>query len=324
MGMKRTILLLIVIVIFSITVRPTAQQPQPNLEIVVAKLTIGGQPMAAGPLANISNSPGYDSQPSFLPDGSGVLFSSQRTGTQYDIYKYDFASQKVVQVTNTADNENSPIVTPDGKTFSVIRSELPGGAENQRLWRFNLDGSNPTVVLPDLRRIGYHVWVDATHLVLYVLAAAQGEPNTLQFVDTTTGKAEVIDTQVGRSLLKRPFTDKVTYVRQPRGEKAMVMEFDPKAKQSTPLVEGVEGSTNRDMAWHVRGVLLMSAGTKVFAWTPPSGSASGPAPATSWVEAGDFASAGVANITRMALGPLSPGLSDGAVKLVFAAELVAK
>src|SRR5262249_11493454 len=154
-------------------------------------------------------------QPAFLPDGSGVLFSSVRGGTQYDIYRYDIASKRTVQVTNSPDNENSPIVTPDGKTFSAVRSEVPIGADNQRLWRFNLDGTNPSVLLPAVRRIGYHVWVDATHLALYVLGAT-GQPNTLQLADTTTGTTEVIDSRIGRALLLRPKTGTVTYISQPQ------------------------------------------------------------------------------------------------------------
>jgi hypothetical protein len=65
----------------------------------------------------------------------------------------------------------------------------------------------------------------------------------------------------------------------------------------------------------------MSAGTKIFAWTPP-GSASGatPAPASSWVEAGDFSTAGITNISRMAIGP-GP---NGSVRFALVAELVAK
>src|SRR6266446_888776 len=85
-----------------------AQQTPVNTEVFLARLDIDTRPMTGGPVTNISNSPGYDNQPSFLPDGSGVLFSSVRGGTQYDIYKYEFASQKVIQVTNTAENENSP------------------------------------------------------------------------------------------------------------------------------------------------------------------------------------------------------------------------
>jgi dipeptidyl aminopeptidase/acylaminoacyl peptidase len=291
----------------------SAQQPQANPEIFLAQLTLGATPSITG-LKNITNNPGYDSQPSFLPDGSGVLFSSVRGGTQYDIYKYDFKTQQVVQVTRTDDNENSPLVTPDGKTFSVIRSEIPIGAENQRLWRFNLDGSNPSVVLRDSRRIGYHVWVDATHLALYVLPASNSEPNTLQYADTKTGKGEVIETQIGRSLLLRPKTGTVTFVSQPRGAQAVVKEFDPKTRKVTTIVDAVSGSMNRDCVWYPSGVLLMSGGTKVFAWTPGT---------TSWVEVADLG-AEVTNITRMAVSPDGRGVMNGSLNFALVAEPVKK
>src|SRR5262245_1746649 len=129
--MRRAAAVLIGCALCGIGARSAAQQPQANPEIFLAQLTLGDKPAISG-LKNITNNPGYDSQPSFLPDRSGVLFSSVRVGTQYDIYKYDFKTQQVVQVTRTEDNENSPIVTPDRKTFSVIRSEIPIGAENQR------------------------------------------------------------------------------------------------------------------------------------------------------------------------------------------------
>ena len=54
----------------------SAQQPQANTEIYLAELDVSAQPMIKGPLTNISNNPGYDSQPSFLPDGSGSSPSS--------------------------------------------------------------------------------------------------------------------------------------------------------------------------------------------------------------------------------------------------------
>ena len=92
---------------------------------------------------NISNSPGYDNQPSFTPDGAAVLFTSVRgerkpdpansAATGSDIYRYDIAPARLSQVTNTPEAEYSPTVTPDGRHISVIRVEADG---TQRLWRF--------------------------------------------------------------------------------------------------------------------------------------------------------------------------------------------
>src|SRR3990172_9800581 len=157
---------------------------------------------------NISNSPGYDNQPSFLPDSSGVLFSSNRDGKQTDIYRYDITARKLTQITRNPEAEYSPIVTPDGKTFSVVRVEAD---LTQRLWRFNLDGSNPRLVLENVKPVGYHAWIDATHVALFVLGAS-GAPATLQIADTTTGTAETIESGIGRSVLARPRVGTATYI----------------------------------------------------------------------------------------------------------------
>jgi dipeptidyl aminopeptidase/acylaminoacyl peptidase len=297
---------------------PAAQQPQPpaNTEVFSAQLNLAGTPMLGGPVTNLSQSPGYDSQPSFLPDGSGLLFSSQREGTQYDIYKYDFASRSVSQVTKTAENENSPLVTPDGRSFSAVQTEAD---RTQRLWRFNLDGTNPRLVLEQVKPVGYHVWVDPTHLALFVLGAA-GQPNTLQYADTATGRSDVIDTRIGRSLLMRPRTGTVSFISQPQGAPALIKEFDPKTREIRTLVPALENS--QDCVWLPNGVLLMSSGAKIFAWTPPAPGATGATSvaASPWVEAGDFSSLGLSRITRMAVGPAT----GGTPRFALVAEPVAR
>jgi Tol biopolymer transport system component len=79
---------------------------------------------------NITNSPGYDNQPSFAPDGGAIFFTSVRGGgTQTDIYRYDLASAAITRVTSTPESEYSPTVTPDGAHLSVIRVEADGAAQ---------------------------------------------------------------------------------------------------------------------------------------------------------------------------------------------------
>ena len=83
--------------------------------------------------------------------------------------------------------------------------------KTQRLWRFNLDGSNPQLILENVKPVGYHAWIDGTHVALFVLGANR-EPATLQIADTTTGKSEVVDTNIGRTLALNPRTHRVTFV----------------------------------------------------------------------------------------------------------------
>lgn len=245
---------------------------------------------------NISSNTGYDNQPSFLPDSSGLLFTSMRDGKQTDIYRYSIATQTLAQVTATAESEYSPTVTPDRRTFSVIRVEAD---KTQRLWRFDLDGSNPRVILENVQPVGYHAWIDETHLALFVL----GSPATLQLADTKTGLAAVAATGIGRSILIRPGRGTVSYLAT--GETPRVLkELDPKTRTATTLVAPIEGS--QDCAWTPDGMLLMASGTTVFSWRAGS---------TSWAQFATLADRprgeeqkeqrppAVTNITRLAVSP---------------------
>src|SRR5262245_9489234 len=87
--------------------------PPPDTEIFLATLTTTGAQTTIVRPVNITNSPGYDNQPSFTPDGRSVLFTSIRGGTQTDIYRYDITPRTVTRVTETPESEYSPTVTPD-------------------------------------------------------------------------------------------------------------------------------------------------------------------------------------------------------------------
>ncbi|MEZ5317479.1 MAG: hypothetical protein R2752_08785 [Vicinamibacterales bacterium] len=274
------------------------QAPQADTEVYVTPLPAAGTTVAADALVNASRSPGYDNQPSFLPDGSGVLYTSNRDG-QTDIYRFDFASGAATAVTHTPESEYSPIVTPDLRTFSVIRVEADG---TQRLWRFDLDGSNPRLVLADVKPVGYHVWVDATHLALFVLGSGR-EPATLQYADTATGTARVIATGIGRSLHRRPGGGTVSFISKPAGAHWTVSEFDPATGAVRALVDTADDNRGEDVAWTPDGRLLMSRGAMIVQWRP--GSTAG------WEPFADFSAAGIDRISRIAVQSAS-GIAGGA------------
>jgi dipeptidyl aminopeptidase/acylaminoacyl peptidase len=292
-----------------ITLAAVRQQPASNPEVYLADLGPVANPAFDGTLVNISNSPGYDNQPSFTPDGKAILFSSVRGDTQWDIYRYDIATKALTNLTRSPENENSPLVTPDGKTFSAVRTEMD---KTQRLWRFNLDGSNPQVILENVKPVGYHVWIDATHLALFVLGG-QGQPNTLQLADTATGTADVIDTNIGRSLLMRPGSTTVSYVSK-KTTPWTVNEFDPKNRVILPVTGplGPELDRVEDCAWDPAGRLIMAKGSIV--WVLPFAPKFG-----GRAKLADFSSAGIDKITRLATN-----VSGGRLRLALVAEPVAK
>ena len=297
---------------------PYAQQrPAANTEVYLATLSRDVSPLTGGVPLNISNNPGYDNQPSFTPDGKAILFTSNRDGKQTDIYRYDISTKATTQLTHTPESEYSPIVTPDGKTFSVIQVEADG---TQRLWRFDLDGSNGRRVMTKVTGIGYHAWLDATHIAVFIVGA-NGQPNTLQLADTTTDTAEMIDSNPGHGLAVRPAkggatAPTLTYVCKTDASHWVVKEFSLSDKTPHVVIDAVPGS--EDLAWdpvYHENRLLMTKGPKLFVAFPN-------APSPEWKEAGDFSSGGVDRLTRLAINPdINLGSAN---RLAFVAEPVAK
>ena len=250
----------------------------------VAILVFQGVGVSVGKPANVTNNPGYDNQPFFLPDSSGLLFSSNRDGKQTDIYRYDIASKRVIQITRTADNEYSPTVTPDGRTFSTVR-----GTE-QRLWRFDLDGADAGLAWAHRGLIGYHAWLSPFQIAAFILGA-RGSPNTLELMDLRTGAADVIASNIGRSLHVRPRRGTLSFVHKAVNP-WVISELDPATRKVGVITASIEGS--EDLAWTPEGTIVMGSKSKLFIWREREGR---------WIEIADLEKAGVREITRLAVSP---------------------
>lgn len=164
----------------------------------------------------------------------------------------------------------------------------------QRLWRFNADGKSPQLILPDINPVGYHAWMDADQLVLFVLGG-QGQPATLQIANVKTGKAEVVTDNIGRSLHRIPGTRLASFVQREASGEFWIKQIDITSKKIDPLVKAAEGSSDRDYAWMPDGkTILMSAGTKIMSWTRG---------AAGWTEVFDGGPHQLGAITRLAVSP---------------------
>ena len=237
---------------------------------------------------NISQNPGYDNQPSFLPDGSGLLYTSQQASGQTDIIRYELATGQKTQLTATAvGSEYSPTPMPDGKHFSTIRLDTNG---LQLLYRYPLTpGGEPEVIIPEAV-IGYHTWVNDTLLMAFVL----GDPVTLQRCVTSTGQCTVADESIGRSLHVVPLNGAVSYVSKADTANWTMALINPLEGEGRPLNLPMDGT--EDTAWRGNGSLFRTGGHLLYRWRPGADE--------SWQVVADLTKLGITGtLTRLAFHP---------------------
>ncbi|MGE0864077.1 MAG: TolB family protein [Vicinamibacterales bacterium] len=269
-----------------------APAPPPATDIYLLPLPAGLDSLKSAKPAPLSVAPGYDNQPMFSADGARVLFAANRDGKQSDVYQFDRASGRISQLTRTPENENSPTFLPPGVRpmggFSVVQTEAD---RSQRLWRFDAAGKNPELLLGSVKPVGYHAWVEPDHLAMFIL----GQPATLQVARLATGTAQVVASDIGRSLHRVPGTRSVSFTQRESATVHWIRQIDIDSRLIAPLVQTVEGSSDRDYAWMPNGkTILMPAGTKVFAWTRGT---------SGWREVFDGSPHQLGAITRLAVSP---------------------
>jgi hypothetical protein len=256
----------------------------PATDIFLAPLSVkDGVPVVGKPV-NVTSRPGYDNQPSFTPDSRTMLFTATHDDGQSDIYRLDIGSRAVTRVTSTPESEYSATVMPGGKRFSVIRVEKDS---TQRLWSFAMDGSDPKIVIESLKPVGYHAWIDATNLALFVL----GRPNALVHYDVRTSKSDTLARDIGRSLLPLPSKDGFSFV-QRVDSVFMIKAMSWPGGTTRDLVALPQGA--QDLVWLGRDLMMTSSGSHLLHWRPG---------AKAWLDAGDYAAAGLTSISRLAVSP---------------------
>jgi dipeptidyl aminopeptidase/acylaminoacyl peptidase len=228
----------------------------PFTDIFLVDLSVRGGQLQLGRPQRITDREGYDNQPAFSPDGRWLYFTAASDG-QTDVQRYDLMTRETGAFARSSDSEFSPTPAPDGG-LSVVRVEADGV---QRLWRLRESGE-PELLLPDVKGVGYHAWVDASTLVLYVL----GQPNTLQLVDRRSGKAEVMASGIGRCIRPVPGRATVSFVRQVSRGEWWLEELDPRARKTARLARLPEGVEH--FAWLPDGRLVASQGQRLLELAP--------------------------------------------------------
>lgn len=239
----------------------------------------GESPMAA---KAVTLRDGYDNQPAFTPGGRAILYASIRDGAQADVYRYTIETGATRRLTATPQSEYSPTPRPGGG-FSCVQVALDG---TQRLYLYGDDGQPRRAIRGDLTGVGYHAWLDAQRVALFMV----GEPLRLILADVGGTGSREVTVQPGRALHALA-GGKLAYVSK-RTEPWTVQVFDPATGSHTPrapLFDGVE-----DLAWLRDGTALTANGRSLFALGPD---------ARQWRELASLARVVPGDITRLAVDP---------------------
>ncbi len=201
---------------------------------------------------NISSNEGYDNQPSFLNDGSGILFSSTRFD-QTDIVLYNLENKTKAWLTNTLGSEYSPLQTPNKKYFSAIYLD---NDETQLLWKYTFRRKKPKVLIENLT-VGYHAWVNKNIIVSFVL----GDPATLEVSNLKYKIKYPIDKNIGRSIHKIPGSELISFISLEH-EDPEIYSINPLNSEKEFLADALEDS--QDMAWTTDHTIIMGRGDKLY------------------------------------------------------------
>ena len=309
-----------------------------NTDVYVAPITRIGDSIVIGKPVNATHRAGYDNQPAFTADSRSVLYVAQADG-QTDIWRYDLAARRTRRLTATPESEYSPKPVPRQARFSVVRVERDS---TQRLWSFANAGDAPKVEIAALKPVGYYAWVSPTTVVTYRL----GSPSSMHLAEVDGSYDVAVATNVGRAVEAAPagakalfsfilpgyqgkpgifiFTgrpDTTRYVHQVvmRDPSRSGALSDSKRTVVDSVVIGFQrpyelvglAGDNEFHAWTPDGVLLSGSGSLLVRWSGQL------AEGSRWIPVADLQSAGVRNISRLAVSP------DGNW-LAFVAEPAAK
>lgn len=230
---------------------------------------------------NVSNNPGYDSQPSFI-DNNTVVFSSTN-GNQTDIAIYDIKKDEKVWVQNTKSSEYSPLKVKDEEAISLIKQGLDN---TQKLYKYSLKDSVQIPLVEDLI-VGYHAWIDKENVALAIL---ENNGLSLNIYNTVTKQNETVAKNIGRSLHKIPKSNLISYVDKSEAQ-WKINSYDPESKTSTFILNVIENS--EDVFWTTKGILVTGVDNKIYKFDPKADE--------DWVKIGTLANKSLSNITRISI-----------------------
>lgn len=260
----------------------------PGTEVILYEIVKEKDGVTLKFIDNISKAKGYDNQPSFAPDSKSVLFVSARDGEQMDIYQYHIEAKKIEQLTNTPENEFSPMMEKRMNSFTAVRE---GGEPFQSVHRYPYkqpQNVKSEWAVSSQTPIGYYAFNENGIAVGWARWA-----NSIYIFKPNEEFATFV---VGHALPSKPLlipnTGTFSFVHRQADDLAWIKSIDVTSRAVTPIAPIFSG--NIDYAWTAEGVLLSGKESQLHYWDTKN---------QLWKFWADLSRDNIFDISRLAVSP---------------------
>lgn len=257
----------------------------PDTEIFVFDMQSQNGDVSYSNKQNISNTPGYDNQPSFY-DNDVIIYAGIREN-ETDINQYNFNNSEHSWISNTkTGSEFSPQRIPGSSDIAAVRLDTTG---LQRLYKYNYETGKSSTLLPDTK-VGYFAFYDQNKILAAVLNESSLDLILYNITDKTSKK---IISDAGRSIHKIPQSNSMSYtIQNDEGNYDIYLLDISKAETESYFVCELPDGT-QDFTWLDEYRMLAFQDSNLYLFDTFGGEA--------WVKLADFSKYGITDITRLAV-----------------------
>lgn len=234
---------------------------------------------------NISKNAGYDNQPSFSLGGRSILFTSNRRESNFDIYEYSLAEEKISPLVVSENNEYTA-KDLDGKTVTFVRE---GKDQLMTVMKMSRETKEEISAFSIKEPVAYYAFNAKGEALVWIRYAFM-----MHFVNAEKSINRYVANYAQPSVPHLiPGTENFSFMQRHPDDSLWIKEFNSETEAVRPIITSKDGK--KDYVWMQDGSLLIGSGSKLYRFDEKKDK--------DWVLLADLETFGIKEITRMAVSP---------------------
>lgn len=239
---------------------------------------------------NVSNTVGYDNQPSFA-DSNTLLYAGYRN-EQTDIVSYTISTDSKTWISSTEGSEYSPAKMPNEDAVSAIRLDRDG---KQLLYKYSIKNGENSALM-DTLIVGYHNWYEPDIIMSSVL---EDDSMSLYLTHLQDNFSRKLQTNVGRSIHKIPNSNLMSFISKESENLWKIKSIHPLTGDTKTIIQTLPNM--EDFCWTPAGSILMAKDGILYQFDPSTDD--------DWIKVANLNDFGIGEISRIAISPDSKKLA---------------